>query len=192
MALLFSEYIPAPERVAFENKVKLISQKLKIDPNWLMLVMYSESGLNPRAYNPIAPYPVGLIQFAQGTAIGLGTTTQALLNMSRLQQLDYVYKYFAPKAGTFKNVYDLYLYNFLPSSVGRSDAHVIGSEISPNYALSVAQSNPAFDLNKDGKVTISEFKTFINKRYGKYLAKLKPAQNWFNLAFFGYLINEFL
>jgi hypothetical protein len=169
MALVFSENIPVQERTAFENKVIQISRALGINPNWLMIVMQSESGLNPRAYNPIPPYPVGLIQFAQQTAFGLGTSPQALLNMSRLEQLDYVYKYFRPKAGKFKNIYDLYLYNFLPSSVGYADSHIIGSEISPSYALSVAQSNPPFNLNKDGKITIGEFKYFIKNRYGKYI-----------------------
>ena len=37
---------------AFLQKVKLIAVKLGIDPNWLMFVMNSESGLNPAAYNP--------------------------------------------------------------------------------------------------------------------------------------------
>jgi hypothetical protein len=176
--LAFSEYIPSAEKVAFEQKVIQISNALGINPNWLMILMYSESGLNPKASNPIPPYPVGLIQFAQQTAIGLGTSTQALLSMSRLQQLDYVYKYFAPKRGKFKSIYDLYLYNFLPSSVGYNDFHIIGSEISPQYAVSVAQSNKGFDLNNNNQITIAEFKQFIKKKYGKYIGKTDKNKTW--------------
>lgn len=177
MALVFSQYIPASQRIAFENKVISISQRLGINPNWLMIVMYSESGLNPQAYNPIAPYPVGLIQFAQQTAYGLGTSPDALRNMTALQQLDYVYKYFAPKAGKFHSIYDLYLYNFLPSSVGYGDSHIIGSENGLAYAASVAQSNPGFNLDKNGYITISEFKRFINSRYGKYIGNQAYSTN---------------
>jgi hypothetical protein len=183
MSLVFLDKIPISERGAFEAKVIQISRALRINPNWLMIVMYSESGLNPQAYNPIPPYPVGLIQFAQGTAYGLGTSPEDLRQMSRIQQLDYVWKYFSPKAGKFKSIYDLYLYNFLPSSVGYGDSHIVGSEISMAYARSVGSSNQGFDLNKNGLVTIGEFKQFINQRYGKYIKNQAYQNQNTNLIF---------
>ena len=83
---------------AFLQKVKLIAVKLGIDPNWLMFVMNSESGLNPAAYNPNGGAS-GLIQFMPDTGVGLGTTTAALRQMSNVDQLDYVYKYFLSISG---------------------------------------------------------------------------------------------
>lgn len=57
---------------AFLQKVRLICAKLGIEPDWLMFVMNSESGLNPAAYNPNGGAS-GLIQFMPDTAKGLGT-----------------------------------------------------------------------------------------------------------------------
>ena len=65
--------------------------ELQIRPNWLMFVMYFESRLNHRAVNRISG-ATGLIQFMPSTARGLGTTTDALFNMSNVDQLYYVKK----------------------------------------------------------------------------------------------------
>ena len=92
---------------AFLQKVRLICAKLGIEPDWLMFVMNSESGLNPAAYNPNGGAS-GLIQFMPDTAKGLGTTTEALRKMSNVAQLDYVYKYFYPYRGKMSSLYDLY------------------------------------------------------------------------------------
>ena len=71
---------------AFLQKVRLICAKLGIEPDWLMFVMNSESGLNPAAYNPNGGAS-GLIQFMPDTAKGLGTTTEALRKLLRFQFL---------------------------------------------------------------------------------------------------------
>ena len=98
---------------AFSTKVLSIAQNLGIDPNWLMHVMYSESGLNHRIVNPMGG-ATGLIQFMPSTAKGLGTTTSALSNMSNVEQLDWVYKYFKPYTGKIKSFVDLYMITFMP------------------------------------------------------------------------------
>lgn len=192
MSLIFIDRIPASERMAFQNKVIQISQKLGINPNWLMLVMMSESGLNPKAQNPLKPYPVGLIQFVPDTAYGLGTSPQALLSMSAVQQLDYVYKYFSSKAGQFKSVFDLYLYNFYPYAIGKPDSYVIGSERGISY--DVADVNKGFDLNQDKKITVGEFKEYIRRKYKNYFPKLQavqqPKNSLKNLIFIVYLLLE--
>ncbi len=159
-------------RTAFEAKVAAISAKLKINPNWLMVVMHNESGIdaqrvnfqkgdNPDPFIRAAKRATGLIQFMPSTAIWLGTTNQALYRMTNLQQLDYVYKYFSGYAGKIKSYFDLYFVTFFPVAVGKPDGFVI--EAKKISAAAVAKENPAFDINKDKKVTVGEAKKIMAK-----------------------------
>lgn len=150
-ALLFEEKIPA-NRPAFAAKVREIASKLGVDPNWLMGTMYFESRLLPTAHNPSGA--TGLIQFMPSTARDLGTTTAALAKLSNVEQLDYVYKYFKPAAGTLKTWFDLYLWVFYPAAIGKPDNYELGN--SPAAKKLIARQNSVFDLNNDGKLTKAE------------------------------------
>lgn len=156
MALVFEDKVPASYRVDFINKVKDISRKLNIDPNWLMAIMYWESNktFSPSITNPIGA--VGLIQFIPSTAKGLGTTSSALKNMTAVQQLDYVYKYYLPYKGKLKNYIDTYFVTFFPLAVGKPDDYVLQTN-SLSSSL-IASQNPAFDTDKNKKVQVWEVK----------------------------------
>lgn len=173
MALLFINKV-AENREAFEAKVKWISKQLDIDPNWLMAVMNSESGLNHRIQNTAYPvnggFATGLIQFIPSTAAGLGTTTEALKNMSNIDQLDYVYKYFKPYADKIENFVDLYMVTFFPAAVGKPANHILSTK--KISAAAVARSNPIFDLNKDSKITVAEVEEAFLKRLPEELRDL--------------------
>lgn len=102
----------------FEQKVRNLANKYGFDPNWLMLFMYSESGLDTKAINRNA---VGLIQFLPSTATYLGSSTSEILNMNASQQMNLVAKYF-DKVNEGNNLYgkftkpeDLKLFGFAPS-----------------------------------------------------------------------------
>jgi len=157
--MIYEEYIKS-NKIDFINKVKLICQKLLIQPDWLMLVMYAESGLNPQAVNANGG-ATGLIQFMPSTAKGLGTTTKELYNMTNVQQLDYVFKYFAPYAGRIKNVHDLYLVTFFPVALGKPETYIMQTK-SLTPAI-IAKANPGIDLNKDLQITVREFKAYVDK-----------------------------
>lgn len=172
MALLFKEHIKGGNVDAFEKKVIEISQKLGIDPNWLMIVMKSESEIDSKAQNNkhkitskitgLKEPATGLIQFTGDTARGLKTTIDDLYKMSNLDQLDYVYKYYKRFAFKINSVYDLYLVTFFPIAVGKPDDWVFkSSDISKSK---IAEQNPAMDYNKDGQVTIAEFKRFVKHK----------------------------
>ncbi|OFY04943.1 MAG: hypothetical protein A2W93_12120 [Bacteroidetes bacterium GWF2_43_63] len=159
-------------RSAFAEKVKSICEKLAINPNWLMVVMLHESGINAQAVNKqkgdhsdacTRSYyrATGLIQFMPTTAMWLGTSTQALYKMNNLQQLDYVYKYFKPYSGRIKSYYDLYMITFWPAAIGKPDNYVIQSSTIP--ASVVAERNPSLDINRDGKITVGEAKQIMLK-----------------------------
>lgn len=157
--MIYEEFIKM-NKIDFINKVKLICNKLAIQPDWLMLVMYAESGLKPTAYNPNGG-ATGLIQFMPATARGLGTTTDALRAMSNVEQLDWVYKYFAPYAGRIKNVHDLYLVTFFPVALGKPDSYIMQTnKLTPAI---IAKANPGIDLNRDLKITVAEFKSYVDK-----------------------------
>ncbi|WP_299459056.1 transglycosylase SLT domain-containing protein [uncultured Microscilla sp.] len=147
----------------FITKVKNISKNLGIKPSWLMEVMNSESGLRHDIRNNIGA--VGFIQFLPQTAYGLGTSPDSLANMTGTAQLDYVQKYYAPYSGRMKNPIDLYIVAFYPYALGKSDNYIVGSEQGDAYARLVKQQNAPFDLNKDGYVSLGEFRRFVRKKF---------------------------
>jgi hypothetical protein len=146
---------------AFLRKVREISAKLSINPNWLMALMKHESGIDPQRQNPKTK-ATGLIQFMPKTAIGLGTTVEALQKMSNVQQLDWVLKYYLPKKGKFRSYFDLHLFTFYPRAMGEPDNFIFGGEKSMDRARQIARANPRMDLNQDGVITMKEFKQRIH------------------------------
>lgn len=165
MALQFEEMVKGKDKNQFLAKVVEISTKLKINPNWLMIVMRNESGINPQAVNKLGG-ATGLIQFMPATAKGLGTTTAALFKMTGVQQLDYVYKYFKSYAGKINGYKDLYLLTFYPVALSKPLNYAFGSERGAENAKKVRNWNPTFDLNKDGIITKAEFFQYLDQKYG--------------------------
>jgi hypothetical protein len=160
MNLAFIEKVHE-NRASFAEKVVNISGKLGIEPGWLMGVMNSESGLNHRAVNPNGG-ATGLIQFMPATARHLGTTTAALLSMSNIEQLDWVYRYLKPFTGKMRDYTDVYFTIFFPLAVGKPDDWVFQARGLSAYA--VARDNPVFDLNKDMKLTVGEVREAMMHR----------------------------
>jgi hypothetical protein len=161
---------------ATHNKVLEISKRLGINPDWLYFVMNSESGLNPKAFNPTGgANATGLIQFMPSTAIGLGTTVEKLYQMTAFQQLDYVEKYYTPYKKWLKGFESMYLTTFYPAALVYQDNpnHVIGSDPGSIAAMGktwpqiVARDNlPAWrettGVNK-GLITIGKYFEWIRK-----------------------------
>ena len=81
--MILTNYI-TENKALFINRVNEISTILGINPDWLMLDMYHESGLDSTAVNSNGG-ATGLIQFMPATAAGLGTSTDELLNMSDIK-----------------------------------------------------------------------------------------------------------
>jgi hypothetical protein len=171
MTLLpYIDLIPE-NRIAFEDKVKEIAHRLRINPAWLMVVFYIETAaskygrIDHRVTNPLGA--VGLIQFMPSTIRSLGTTAMALKLMSNVQQLDYVFRYLSPYAGKMNSLTDTYLAVFFPKAIGKPDSWVL--QAVGLTASSVACWNPLYDLNKDKQLTVGEIraklKTFIPAGY---------------------------
>ncbi|WP_297451589.1 transglycosylase SLT domain-containing protein [uncultured Alistipes sp.] len=143
---------------AFAEKVRTISTRLGIDPNHLMGVMWCESRFDPAARNPVGG-ATGLIQFMPSTAAGLGTDCETLRGMDAVRQLDYVERFFRPYASRCRTFADLYLVCFFPVAAGKEDEFVLRTRKLP--AEVVARQNPVFDTDRDGKITVGEFKACL-------------------------------
>lgn len=167
MVLLYTNIALQRYGQAFIDKVHTVAGQLDLNPNWLMAVMKNESSINHLATNPSGA--TGLIQFMPATAKGLGTTTAALLKMSALEQMDYVYKYFLPYKKKINQAEDLYIATFYPYAFNQPDTYIIGSEKGMDRARIIAKQNPSFDLNKDGLIHLHEFRTSIRNKTFKDL-----------------------
>lgn len=166
MALIYESKVPASYRWEFINKIKSISANLGINPNWLMAIINWESNGTFSASITNSVGATGLIQFMPSTAIALGTTTAALRQMTAVQQLDYVYKYYLPYKAKIKSYIDCYLVTFFPLAIGKGEDFIIQTSKLP--ASLIATQNPAFDINKDKKITVAEIQKVM-------LAKLPSA-----------------
>lgn len=188
MPLLYIDQVQENQST-FEQKVNEIAKALGINPDWLMIIFMSESGINSKIKNSIGA--TGLIQFLPSTAISLGTTTDALQQMTNVEQLDYVYKYFAPYAGRINDAKDLYLITFFPAAIGKADDWVLQTSTLP--ASTIASQNKGIDLNGDGQITVGEFKQWVQNKLPvdalpdeakdpteiqKYIAYTKQPTNW--------------
>lgn len=167
MALLFEDLV-SQNRPEFIAKVKQISNQLAIDPNWLMMVMYLESYQNGVYFNPKATNSIGatgLIQFIPSTLQQWGFTPASFAQLSNVQQLDYVLKFYANQNAHYRSYTDLHLYTFFPQA---NIENWKDNAIFPNWAY---EANKPFDLNKDQKLTLGEWKEFVKNKVRENVPK---------------------
>lgn len=152
---------------AFKNKLVQISNALGINPDWPASVISFETGgtFSPSVQNPYSK-ATGLIQFMSSTARNLGTTLEDLRNMSDVEQLDWVYKYFLPYKGRMRNLEDTYLAVFMPSQMGKSADSVVASEGSAVYT-----QNSGFDRDQKGYFTVGDITSAIRGVYNAGAAR---------------------
>lgn len=145
------------EHPEFWVELQAVAARLKTHPAWLLNVMASESLFAADARNRLPGQTAsGLLQIIEDTAQGLGTTTAAIRQMSPVEQLRLVEKYFAPFRGRLDSLADVYTATFRGFIVeGENDAVVAPLDDSRKeqriYAL-----NQALDLNSDGRITKGE------------------------------------
>jgi hypothetical protein len=165
----------------FSNKVKVIADNLGVKTSDLLRIMQFESGLNP-ASGPNSIGAVGLIQFKPETAESLGTTTDALLKMTAVEQLDYVEKFYRKngvKAGM--GLGELYLLTYMPAAVSMSKDN--------NFVLGVdPKSKDWNDVEKYGKPfprdkTVTRANNWIkNPSFTKIPLAEKPPRDYFTVG----------
>ena len=137
------------------KEVKRIAKKYSIPTKWLYDVFFIECRGNIYKPNPRSG-AIGLIQFLPSTAKSLGTSTDSLKQMTVLQQLYYVDKYFSyyfNENKKPKRKLDLYLSIFHPISIGKKDSHIIG-----DYESRIVKQNREMDINNDSILTVEEIR----------------------------------
>jgi hypothetical protein len=139
----------------FLSRVCDICGDLGIEPDWLMSCMAFETGrtFSPKIYNQAGSGAVGLIQFMPSTAATLGTTTAVLSNMTAVQQLDFVHKYFLPYHDRLHSLEDVYMAILWPRGIGLDlDAPLICEGERPT----TYRQNAGLDIDHDTIITKRE------------------------------------
>lgn len=142
---------------AFLSEVEAMATRLGARPEHILAAMSFETGgtFSPSIRNSIGA--TGLIQFIPSTARGLGTTTDALRQMSSVEQLQYVEKYFEPFKGNLDTLEKVYT-AILSGSPKANPNDVLFRQGTRAY-----EQNP-LDWNKDGLITAQEATTPVTAR----------------------------
>lgn len=138
------------------KRLFVLADTLNSCPVDLIIVLYSESELSTTAWNETSD-AYGLIQWMPKTRISQGITKEELKNMSILEQLDEVEKFYKDtgKVSKIKGFMDLYAAIFWPAAVGRGPDYRICKIGSDTYA-----KNSGVDMNKDGIITSKDLAEF--------------------------------
>lgn len=157
MALLWSNRITKPQADIIIRR----SDKLSTEPDWAMFLFDLESSLNPFIENPYGCY--SWLQFCadysganyktiQGRRYYFSDmkkmTADELLNLS----FDYLDEQ-QENTGRFASYHDMYFSILYPVAVGKPDDYVLNTK-----------TNPLFDLNKNGTITVGEVKEYLDNR----------------------------
>jgi hypothetical protein len=154
---------------AFRRKLVEVARAIGTDPDYLSTVIAFETAgtFDPAIKNPYSS-ATGLIQFIGPTARKLGTTTDALAQMSPEQQLDYVYLYFAELLkGPYPTLDRLYLTVFSPAFRDRPLDSIAYQAPSKEY-----EQNRGFDPSGRGYFTVGDITSAVRGIYNR--AQSKP------------------
>ncbi|HWK70053.1 MAG TPA: transglycosylase SLT domain-containing protein [Burkholderiaceae bacterium] len=157
--------IPAKPRrtLAWGNKVSAefrevvftICAALGIEPDYLMACIAWESAetFRPDIKNMAGSGATGLIQFMPKTAVGLGTTVEALARMTAVEQLDYVRMYFKPYQGRLKTLSDVYMAILWPAAIGMPENYILWKK---GTHPTTYRQNAGLDLDRDHDIEKQE------------------------------------
>lgn len=156
------------------KRVILMGMDFEFEPNWLAACMAFETmetfrpDIRPRRRDgTLVSSAVGLIQFLESTAKGLGTTTAKLAAMTAEKQFDFVWLYFRNSIrahGPVKTLEDCYMHIHWPAAVGKPNSSTMYVKGSSAYT-----ANAGLDLNKDHIITKHEAGSLVREKLRKGL-----------------------
>ncbi len=148
---------------AFEKKVRQVSRRLQIPPEWLMAVMHSESRFDASVANHKGSGATGLIQWMPTTAKEFGLTVKQLRNLNHTEQLELVFKYLdrvQKRYKPYESLTDVYLAILYPKAIGQDPCYSLYAAPHKAYAM-----NKGLDYNNDDKVTVQDIDKFMLRIY---------------------------
>jgi len=159
-----------------QYEIIVTAKRLCLNPEWLTFVIYKESRGITTATNPISG-AAGLIGYLPSTAECLGYDISTIKKMTFKEQLPIVDLYFrnSGKLHEIESYEDSYLCVFYPSAIGKSNIYRLGIKPSKKtleaylkkgkkmpFKQAVYYGNSSMDVNKNGIITVKEFKTYAN------------------------------
>jgi hypothetical protein len=137
------------------------------DVNAIAAVIKIESGGVASARNPTSG-ATGLIQFMPATAKQLGTTVEALRDMSALDQLDFVERYLEQALGGSvpSEPGDYYVAVFMPAYIGRA-----GSDVIAQKGEKVYDQNAGLDFDKNDELSVGDVRAVFHRTYDSAAAR---------------------
>jgi hypothetical protein len=167
--------LPPPEQdEAFVRKVRDVAVNLGASPDdlWKIMGFETAGSFNPAQPNNYGSSGTGLIQFMRSTAREMGTSVEELMQMDRVEQLDWVEQYLerwlSAKNVSKPTLGDLYLAVLWPAAVGKAPDEVLFDK---NENPRAYKQNSIFDDmgDKDGKVTKAEVEKVITERTSAWI-----------------------
>lgn len=158
------------EHPEFWLELQAVAARIETRPEWLLNVMASESLFVAGARNRLPGQTAsGLLQIIEDTAQGLGTTTAAIRQMSPVEQLRLVEKYFAPFRGRLKSLADVYTATFRGFIIEGGEKTVVAPLDDSRKEQRIYSLNQWLDLNNDGLITKGEIAAaaFSIGRFGR-------------------------
>jgi hypothetical protein len=149
-----------------------IARSFGMNPEDLLAVLYSESGLDPTARNPagsLAPIAIGLNQLTSAANSLVGITEAQRITLSSQPvsyQLELVRRYFAglpytKNGGTYPRGGIIYTANFAPNKLlaGTDPSNVLYTQGVDGASYDL---NSALDFGNKGYITIGDMDTQVN------------------------------
>jgi hypothetical protein len=152
-------------------KISDICKDINTKEEYLYLLIYKESGGNPKARNKYSK-ATGYIQFLPSTAVEYNTTIEEIINMTDTEQLELCHNYFKNKFKNYKRkgncipYSDLYLSVAFPAHLN-SSAYEVLADTTTRWGKKVLKGNPNWDTNDDNIITMQEFRAYHNSIIAK-------------------------
>ncbi|MEO1449119.1 MAG: transglycosylase SLT domain-containing protein [Bacteroidota bacterium] len=162
--------IRVPESAPFVAGVYETADRLGVPADWLMAVIYAESGFRAEVVNRAGSGARGLIQFMPASATEVGLSWAALPDMPAHVQLPFVEAYFAMVAeryGPYENLTDFYLAVLYPRARGQGRDYELYARPSRAY-----RQNAGLDENRDGRVQVLDIELRLRRMFPRLYGAL--------------------
>jgi hypothetical protein len=149
--------------------MKRTADALGVPVDSLATIISIESRFSPAAVNRLSN-ATGLIGFMPSTALSLGTTVEALRNMTFQEQLPFVERFYKGNRCTgFQDVGELYVCTFCPALLGTPDSNVVARKDEPSRGpcgteSKVYSQNSGLDKDKDDMITAGDVRNVARNR----------------------------